>query len=332
MSKGYVITMSVAQNTVQITFDSYRKNDIVTVQEKTKCTLIIENYNFEEELKEYLRNLKVRNYSSNTIRVYKNIIGNFIKSLYSSKVKDNKKDFVRYFEKYVEQVDGSISYKYLVVTVLTTFLNKIGIDYLEDFGKVKKPKPVPHPLTEEEIHLLLDTIHYDRRVDSLNVVETRMRNKLIIQFFYSTGLRVGELVNVKVADIDLVNCQLNVWGKGSKERIVIIDKVTINEVKKYLASRFTKSEYLFPNTKSKIDKPLTTRAVQKMIQKCGVDAGLNKKVTPHSLRHSFATHLLRKGMSMRYIQELMGHESIATTQIYISTELSDIEYEYHKLK
>lgn len=319
--------MSMKAQDVQITFDKFNVQSVP----KTSGSFIINNYDFANELKDYLRNLNVRNFSKNTIKVYTSIISKFLRSLKYACVKDEKKHFVDFFERYIERINGSVSYKYLVVTTLKSFLFKCGITYLDDFGNVKKPKSIPHPLSEEEIHLMMETLHYDKRVDPVNVVQIKMRNKLIIRLFYATGIRVSELCKIKVSDVDLLNYQIHIWGKGSKERIVIFDKITANELKKYLDERNIESEYLFASNRGK-NPYLSSRQVQKIIKQCGKDAGLKKKVTPHSLRHSFATNLLKKGMSMRYIQDLMGHENISTTQIYIQTELSDIQHEYHKLK
>lgn len=162
----------------------------------------------------------------------------------------------------------------------------------------KKEQKLPSVLTKEEVKILL------------NSTETR-KSKLILSFLYSSGLRVSELVNLKISDLDL-NDKMG-WvrkGKGSKDRIFSVSEILINDIKKYLEEH-KENVYLFSR-----EKPLTPRNIQKIIQKTAKKAGINKKVTPHTLRHSFATHLLEAGTDIRIIQELLGHANLSTTQLY----------------
>lgn len=144
------------------------------------------------------------------------------------------------------------------------------------------------------------------------------KHKLILMLLYSSGLRVGELVNLKIGDLSLDE---NVgWvrsGKGAKDRLFVISNQLSVKLKKYVDGR-DKSEYLFKGHKGQ----LSSRSVQKFISKAAQKAGLEKKITPHVIRHTFATHLLDSGEGIRKIQELLGHSNLSTTQIYthISTE------------
>jgi integrase/recombinase XerD len=133
---------------------------------------------------------------------------------------------------------------------------------------------------------------------------------------YSTGLRVSELVNLKLEDINFSD--KSGWvrrGKGSKDRLFVLSEKLVLDIQKYLERR----EHKFVFSK---DAPLTTRNIQKIIKGTKTRAGLSKKVTPHTLRHSFATHLLEQGTDIRLIQSLLGHSSLNTTQVYthVSTE------------
>ena len=137
------------------------------------------------------------------------------------------------------------------------------------------------------------------------------KSKLIIQLLYSSGLRVSELVNLKKQDIDFnENTGWVRAGKGKKDRMFFISKKFLKKLKKFL-DKHSDWEYIFSKS-----SPLTTRNIQKIVQKAAARAEINKDVHPHTLRHSYATHLLDAGTDLRKIQTLLGHSSIATTQIY----------------
>ena len=159
-------------------------------------------------------------------------------------------------------------------------------------------------LIKEEVRKLIDC------------AETK-KSKLIISMLYSTGLRVSELVNLKREDINFEEKIGKVKkGKGSKDRIFTISENLCKDLNYYLQKR-KDNKYIFSK-----DKPLTTRNIQKIVKHLQSKAKINKKITPHTLRHSFATHLLEGGTDIRVIQSLLGHASLNTTQIYthISTE------------
>jgi site-specific recombinase XerD len=157
----------------------------------------------------------------------------------------------------------------------------------------------------------------------------RMRDKAILETLFSTGLRVSELSNLKKDAINLNKEEFTVRGKGSKLRVVFLSNQAKYWLKKYLEARKDISEYLFTNhdkantsrNKNKEDKPLTPRSIQRIVEKYAKVAGITKKITPHVLRHSFATDLLINGADIRSVQSMLGHSSITTTQIY--THITD---------
>ena len=186
------------------------------------------------------------------------------------------------------------------------FLAAVKFAYLTIFQKdptagIKRPKnekKIPVVLTKSEVGKLIEA------------AET-IKSKLILQFLYSSGLRVSEIVRIKPVDLDF-NENLG-WvreGKGKKDRMFILSEKLSKKLHKFI-KKHSDWNYLF----SKI-KPLTTRNIQKIVQKTTIKAGIEKSVHPHTLRHSFATHLLDAGVDIRKIQFLLGHSSIATTQIY----------------
>ena len=186
------------------------------------------------------------------------------------------------------------------------FLAAIKFAFLTVFKRdptlgIKRPKnqkKLPSVLTKEEVNLLF------------NSAKTK-KSKLIMELMYSSGLRVSELVKLKSEDLNL---QENIgWvreGKGKKDRMIILSKKISKKLARYI-EKIPDWVYLFSK-----EKPLTTRNIQKIIQKVANDAQLHKDVHPHTLRHSFATHLMDSGVDIRKIQFLLGHASIATTQIY----------------
>ncbi|MEK7142820.1 MAG: site-specific tyrosine recombinase/integron integrase [Patescibacteria group bacterium] len=158
-----------------------------------------------------------------------------------------------------------------------------------------------------------------------------LRDKAILNLLFSTGLRVSELCNLKKDDINLEKSEFSVKGKGGRVRVVFLDQEAKESLKAYLAKRNDKNDYLFISyghtKKSEIRNPkfeispITPRSVQRMIRKYALMAGITKRVTPHVLRHSFATDLLMAGADLRAVQELLGHKSVTTTQIY--THITD---------
>jgi site-specific recombinase XerD len=152
----------------------------------------------------------------------------------------------------------------------------------------------------------------------------KFRDKAILETLFSTGLRVSELANLKKGDINLNKEEFTVRGKGSKLRVVFLSNQAKHWLKKYLDVRKDMSGYLFTNhdkaslkrSKNKDDKGLTPRSVQRIVEKYAKIAGITKKITPHVLRHSFATDLLQNGADIRSVQAMLGHSSITTTQIY----------------
>jgi len=145
---------------------------------------------------------------------------------------------------------------------------------------------------------------------------------------YSTGIRVGELTSLKIGDIDFFQELIKVKGKGKKERIVPIGSYALKALIEYIEKRPDKKEKnVFLN---KYGKPLTERSVERIIDKYSKKAGIGKKITPHTFRHTFATHMLDRGADLRTVQELLGHERITTTQIYTHLTVEKLKEFYNK--
>ena len=174
---------------------------------------------------------------------------------------------------------------------------------------IMSEKKLPHVLSPNEIDKLINFYNHDLFISS--------RNKTIIDFMYSTGCRVSELINVEESDIDIEEAFVRLEGKGSKQRIVPLGSKVLINLESYLPlrnkDRKSKNNKLFI---SKSYKSLDRTAVFRIIKSTGVKAGIHKELYPHILRHSAATHMLEGGCDLRTVQEFLGHSSVSTTQIY----------------
>ncbi|UJL44770.1 site-specific tyrosine recombinase XerD [Virgibacillus sp. NKC19-16] len=177
-------------------------------------------------------------------------------------------------------------------------------------------------------------------VESLLIINgnspLKIRNKAMLELLYATGLRVSELITLKVSDLHLTMGFVQCIGKGDKERIVPLGNVAKKAVEEYinrargvLVKRQLDDNVLFVNQHG---RPLSRQGFWKILKTAAKEAGINKRITPHTLRHSFATHLLENGADLRIVQEMLGHEDISTTQIYThvtKARLTDIYKTYH---
>jgi integrase/recombinase XerC len=180
-------------------------------------------------------------------------------------------------------------------------------------------KPLPKFLTEDEVYKILNSATGD---DTFS-----LRDRAILEFLYSTGARVSELSASKIDDIDLISGMAKVMGKGRKERLLPLGEPAVLSLKKYLDNRTDKNPSLFINRRY---GSLTQRGVRLLIDKYIRKASVSFKVSPHTLRHSFATHLLNRGADLRSVQELLGHSSIATTQVYTHLTIDTLKKVYDK--
>ena len=277
---------------------------------------ILDVYNFNKIKENYITSLKDNNYSQNTIKTYSSIIHKFTTYLKNQIAIYNEKEFIKYFNSYIlylKQVKNvSQNYIYLVTVVVKKFLEFNNIHFLDSITTPKRIKSPPNFLTQKEVKQLLDSITWDENSDSDFRIITKLRDKLIVTLLYSSGLRVSELINLTVDNVNFEGKQLSIVGKNNS-RVILLDESTKQLIQKYLEKRTQKSNYLVVN---KSGNPLTPRYVQLMIKKYGNESGIEKKITPHILRHSYATHLFEQGVNIKIIQQLLGHSNLSTTQIY----------------
>jgi len=154
------------------------------------------------------------------------------------------------------------------------------------------------------------------------------RDRAILEILYATGIRVGELTSLKSRNVDMAEEMIKVEGKGKKERIVPVGRPAVNALIEYMERKPHRGEEkVFLN---KYGKPLTERSVERIVDKYVRHAGIGRKVTPHTFRHTFATHMLERGADLRTVQELLGHESVTTTQIYTHLTVERLREFYNK--
>ena len=193
-------------------------------------------------------------------------------------------------------------------------------DPLADLKQPKEPKTLPKVLTEREVEKLLGAkVHTDDEV-------LYSRDHAMFELLYASGIRVAELVGLDTADVDRERRTVRVTGKGNKQRMTLMNKTAVRALNRWLAVRpAAQSDALFV---SKSGKRLTTRMVQYTFAAFKRAAGIERYASPHTLRHSFATHLLERGADLVVIKELLGHENLSTTQIYTNVSLEHIRQSY----
>lgn len=252
--------------------------------------------------------LKLRGFSPLTVRNYSFFVEKFMQKTNKPVEELHQEDVRQYLAGMFD--DKSKNTIMLAAASLKFFFTEILKKEVGDIKMPKKDKKLPEVLTKEEVFKLI------------NSAETR-KSRLILSLLYSSGLRVSELVHLKPQDFNF--SENTGWvrlGKGSKDRMFILSNGLGNELQEFMKKR-KDAKYLFSQ-----DGPLTTRNIQKIVKHVRTRAELQKRVTPHTLRHSFATHLLEAGTDIRMIQQLLGHSSLNTTQLYThisSTEMRKIQ-------
>lgn len=291
-----------------------------------------ENLTNTELMRRYMRYLKLeRNFSQNTLEAYHHDVELLFLFLKTRQIKaeDAKLEDLEAFASWVMD-DGDVGMTSLArilsgVKSLFRFMTLDGIipaDPSELLDSPQRGKHLPEVLSPEEIDLMENSFDMSK--------PESQRNKAIIETLFSCGLRVSELVNLKWSDIYAEEEFIRVRGKGSKERLVPISRRALEEINKWNLDRNTlkikpgEQDFVFLNRRG---AHLTRTMILIMIKRAATDAGIKKTVSPHTLRHSFATALLKGGADLRAIQEMLGHESIGTTEIYTHLETSDLRRE-----
>jgi len=263
------------------------------------------------------------------IRAYYQDINQFFIYIKENKLKvnkDNIRDFISdIFLKTKNK--ATVARKIYAIRSFYAFLLSKGKVDKNPFDGIRTPKTdkkLPEILTEKEMGDFLDKIPEE---GLLNI-----RNKALFEMLYATGLRVSEIANIKISDIDKREKLIRVLGKGKKERIVPFNKKSLDLLEKYQEEKFkkfgNKTEYVFLNYKG---SKISERSIERILEKLYLElTGSGKKVFPHLFRHSYASHLLQRGANLRIIQELLGHSNLVTTEKYTSLNYSDLLKTYNE--
>ena len=283
-------------------------------------------------INEFLKYLKdIKNYSDLTINSYSKDLEEFNYFINKDLLTINKND-IKIYLKYLFDKSNSSKTVSRKISTLKSFYKyykakgKISINPVSNIKYPKLDKNLPKFIPYNEL-------------ENLIAVSTEgafgERNNLIIELMYATGVRVSELVNITLEDIDFQNKQINICGKGSYERVVYYNTETDKAINKYINKlrkellKGKENKYLILN---KDGEKITTRGIAKIIDNLINKVSIKTKVSPHTLRHTFATHLLDNGCDLRSVQELLGHKNINTTEIYThvtSERLKDVYFKSH---
>lgn len=292
----------------------------------------------KENLEEYIRYLRIeRGLSENTIESYSRDLKQYTEYLKQQEVEDwakvDRYTILSFLQQLKEWKKSSATIIRMVSTLrrFHQYLKQeqlSPVDPMLHIDTPKKAQHLPKVLSMPEVETLIETPNVDEVLG--------LRDRAILEVMYATGLRVTELTELKMDDLHLAIGLIQTLGKGDKERIIPIGDAAIKWIETYLQHSRNKLEkpdkrspYLFLNHHG---RKLTRQGIWKNLKALVIKAGIEKEVTPHTLRHSFATHLLENGADLRVVQELLGHSDISTTQIYThitKQRMAKVYKQYH---
>lgn len=291
----------------------------------------------QDVVDEYLRFIQIeKGLSENTIAAYRRDLNHYLNYLAAQKI--SNLDFID--RQIVQQWFGVLHDEGRSTKSIARFTSTIRSFHqfaLREKYAAKDPtvlietpkyeRKLPDVLSIDEIDLLLTTPETSKN--------NGYRDRTMLELLYATGIRVSELINIEVEDVNLLMGFVKVFGKGNKERIIPLGETVIELLKTYIENvrpQLLKKQVthtLFLNMQG---KPLTRQGIWKIIKQTGAKAGIQKRLTPHTLRHTFATHLLENGADLRAVQEMLGHSDISTTQLYThvsKTQIRKMYQQYH---
>ena len=285
----------------------------------------------DSNLRSFLNYLLVdKGLSNNTVKAYEADMLSFFQWLDNKdlKYKNLKEDHINQYISFLFQRkmrSSSVNRKISSIKSFYIFLvkrNFLKNSPLNDLVTPKQEKYLPESMSEAEVDKLLNS------PDVANKIENR--DKAMIEMLYATGMRISELVNLKITDIDMKRCVVKVFGKGSKERLVPFGETALDSLRSYLNEREqSSSKEIFLSNRG---KKMTRVAFWQRVKVYLIRENLKNSISPHTLRHAFATHLLNRGADLRSVQLLLGHSDLSTTQIYThiaKQRLSDVLKKHH---
>ncbi len=259
-------------------------------------------------MEKFISEMQLRGFSNETIKSYLFFLKKFQEFINKPIESAEEADVKKYLGNLISIKQVSSSSVALARAAITFYFTEI----------MKKPLSLKTPKIAKKVPVVLTKQEIKKMISSVK----NPKHKLMLELLYSSGLRLSELINLKVNDLEVDN-KIG-WvrsGKGGKDRMIILSQRAAESLSRYLSSRKEKSEYIFTGRNKKISK----RAVQKAIKKIAEKAGIKKDIHVHTLRHSFATHLLEAGTDIRKIQVLLGHSNLSTTQIYTKVSTTELK-------
>jgi len=273
------------------------------------------NKNYVEKFVNFLNGEKK---SQNTIKEYRSIVSQFLSYVNKDPYEIDMGDVEKYREFLAVDKKSSKQTIYIYMKALQSFFKFLKKDELYKLQAPKRSRKLPVYLNEKEMSELL------------NAAKESLRDYTLILTLAYTGLRVSELSTLKIEDVDFFENFFHIRsGKGDKDRLVAVDENVIKFIKEYISNEKRVDGYLFISRKG---TRITTTHIERLIRYYAKKAGIRKKVTPHTIRHTFATTLLRNGADIRFIQQILGHSSISTTQIYTHVDEDALKQVYERTK
>lgn len=285
------------------------------------------------EYRNYLVSEKMR--SSNTVNSYVSDLENYCyyltNNLLIEDVKDIEAEHIKKYLSYIKSLGYSASSISRALSSIKSFHKYLLVEEVcvnnpaSSIVSPKKPKKLPAVLSIEEVMLLLNSLNNDTPISS--------RNQVMVELIYACGLRVSELVDLKLGDLRMTSKMISTRGKGSKERLIPVNDYCLKLLREYIINDRPKLAktvdpgFVFLNAQG---GHYSRQSFFLFLKEQCKKVGITKDISPHTLRHSFATHLLEAGTDLRIIQELLGHESISTTQIYTHINNKTIKTVYDK--
>ena len=285
----------------------------------------------DSNLRSFLNYLLVdKGLSNNTVKAYEADISSFFQWLDNEdlKYKNLQEDDINQYISFLFQKkmrSSSVNRKISSIKSFYIFLvkrNFVKSSPLNDLVTPKQEKYLPESMSEAEVDKLLNSPDVSNKIEN--------RDKAMIEMLYATGMRISELVNLKMTDVDMKRCVVKVFGKGSKERLVPFGETALDSLRSYLNERDqSSSKEIFLSNRG---KKMTRVAFWQRVKIYLIRENLKNSISPHTLRHAFATHLLNRGADLRSVQLLLGHSDLSTTQIYThiaKQRLSDVLKKHH---
>ena len=285
----------------------------------------------DSNLRSFLNYLLVdKGLSNNTVKAYEADISSLFQWLDTEDLKYNnlQEDHINQYISFLFQKkmrSSSVNRKISSIKSFYIFLvkrNFVKNSPLNDLVTPKQEKYLPESMSEAEVDKLLNSPDVSNKIEN--------RDKAMIEMLYATGMRISELVNLKITDVDMKRCVVKVFGKGSKERLVPFGETALDSLRSYLNEREqSSSKEIFLSNRG---KKMTRVAFWQRVKIYLIRENLKNSISPHTLRHAFATHLLNRGADLRSVQLLLGHSDLSTTQIYThiaKQRLSDVLKKHH---